>query len=377
MDKTKRYIILALVVVGVASSIIYLESIKPERANPQDAEIAVTTQEVSDDVSKIIAEKQGKYERAKEIVDPDGFINTDPITINELIGKQVILVDFWTYSCINCQRTLPYLTAWDEKYRDQGLTILGIHTPEFDFEKDYDNVVRATEKFGVKYPVIQDNDYQTWRAYKNRYWPRKYLIDIDGFIVYDHIGEGGYEETEKKIQELLDERAERLGMEESIEKPELEKDPEDNIKARSPEVYFGADRNEFFSNGPQGEVGPQSLSEPEDIRMDELYLVGDWDIQPEYAENTSAGAKIIFRYRAQDVYMVASAEEATDITVLLDGQPLQESKGESLTFENGQATGTVQPDELYKLVESDDHGDHTLEIIIEKPGLKAFTFTFG
>lgn len=376
MDKKKRYIILGLVVVGIAASIFYLESLKPERANPEDAEITIETQEVSDELSQIIAEKEQQYERAKEIVDPDGFINTDPITIKELIGDQVIMVDFWTYSCINCQRTLPYLTAWDEKYGDQGLTILGIHTPEFEFEKDYDNVVRATEKFGVEYPVIQDNDYQTWRAYKNRYWPRKYIIDIDGFIVYDHIGEGAYEETEQVIQELLEERAERLGME-AIEKPELEKDPERSMASRSPEVYFGASRNELLANGTKNRTGEQSLSEPENVRVDELHLVGDWDIQSEYAVNTSSEAKIIFRFRAKDVFMVASAENPTPIRVLLDGEPLEKGIGEDLTFEDGAARGTVQADQLYKLVQNEEHDVHTLEIIIEEPGFKAFTFTFG
>ena len=151
---------------------------------------------------------KSKYPRFAELANPDGYLNTDhDITIGEYIGKKVILVDFWTYSCINCQRTLPYLTSWDEKYRDEGLLIIGVHTPEFGFEKEYDNVKRAIEKFNIKYPVVQDNEYQTWRAYKNRYWPRKYLIDIDGYIVYDHIGEGAYDETEEKIREVLKERA--------------------------------------------------------------------------------------------------------------------------------------------------------------------------
>jgi thiol-disulfide isomerase/thioredoxin len=133
-----------------------------------------------------------------------GYINThDGFRLSEIVGKKVVLVDFWTYSCINCQRTQPYLNAWYKKYKDAGLEIVGVHTPEFAFEKDRANVVAAVEKFGITYPVVQDNDYQTWGTYGNRYWPRKYLIDIDGYIVYDHIGEGGYEETEEKIQELL------------------------------------------------------------------------------------------------------------------------------------------------------------------------------
>lgn len=376
MNNTKRYIILALVVVGIAASIIYLESIKPERISSEDAEIKLETEDVSEGLEDILSEKEETYERAKEIVNPNGFINTEPLTLSELIGKQVILVDFWTYSCINCQRTLPYLTAWDEKYSDQGLTILGIHTPEFEFEKDKDNVIKAAEKFGVEYPIIQDNNYQTWSAYKNRYWPRKYLIDIDGFIVYDHIGEGAYEETEQKIQELLAERAERLDMEE-ISTPELEKDPELRMQSRSPEVYFGALRNKLLGNGTKGKTGKQSFTEPDDIRMDKLYLVGDWDIQNEYAENVSSNAKIIFRFRAKNVFMVASALQDTTISLKLDGEPLQEGAGEDITFADGKASGTVQADQLYKLVEKGEHDVYTLEITVEEPGFKAFTFTFG
>ena len=145
-------------------------------------------------------EKSKRYSVAKEITTPDGFINTDgkPVTIGEFVGKKVVLLDIWTYSCINCQRTTPYLNAWYEKYKDDGLVIIGLHTPEFEFEKVYQNVLDATNRLGIKYPVVLDNDYSTWNAYQNRFWPRKYLIDIDGFVVYDHIGEGAYEETETK-----------------------------------------------------------------------------------------------------------------------------------------------------------------------------------
>src|SRR3990167_6237732 len=147
----------------------------------------------------------------KEITSPSGFVNTGPFNLKDIVGKKVILLDFMTYSCINCQRTFPYLNAWYEKYKDQGLEIVGIHTPEFAFEKNIENVREAMRRFGILYPVVFDNDYATWRAYGNQYWPRKYLIDIHGDIVYDHIGEGAYEETEMKIRELLLERSRLLG----------------------------------------------------------------------------------------------------------------------------------------------------------------------
>lgn len=142
-----------------------------------------------------------------EIVNPAGFVNTEGITLKELVGKKVILVDFMTYSCISCIRSFPYTNEWYEKYKDEGLEIVGIHTPEFAFEKNIENVRSAMEHYDIKYPIVLDNEYATWRAYDNKYWPRKYLIDIHGMIVYDHIGEGAYAETEEKIQELLRERA--------------------------------------------------------------------------------------------------------------------------------------------------------------------------
>ena len=149
---------------------------------------------------------KSQFSKAPDFAGISGYINTHPITLKDLKGK-VVLVDFWTYSCINCIRTLPYLADWNAKYADKGLVIVGVHTPEFEFEKNIDNVKAAVQKFGIKYPVLQDNDKGTWNAYGNSYWPRKYLIDSDGYIRYDHIGEGGYAETEKIIQTLLAERA--------------------------------------------------------------------------------------------------------------------------------------------------------------------------
>ena len=182
----RKNIALVIVVLLIVAAIVYLT---PRNTVANSVELSVS------DASQRVTLKEQKYEKAKELAGISGYLNTDAFKLSELIGKKVVLIDFWTYTCINCQRTLPYITAWDKKYRDQGLVVIGVHTPEFEFEKKKGNVQSAIEEFGIKYPVVQDNDYATWRAYNNRYWPRKYLIDIDGFIVYDHIGEGGYEET--------------------------------------------------------------------------------------------------------------------------------------------------------------------------------------
>ncbi|MBI4992501.1 MAG: redoxin family protein [Candidatus Harrisonbacteria bacterium] len=376
MNLPLRAIILAAVLALIAELIFSLENEKPKRAAVEGGEINIAAVP-----SQASLNKSSLYPRAVEITTPDGFVNTDKITISELIGKKVILVDFWTYSCINCQRTIPYLNSWQERYGDKGLVIIGVHTPEFEFEKKYENVLAAVKKFGIKYPVVLDNDYSTWLGYQNQYWPRKYLIDIDDFVVYDHIGEGAYAETEKKIQEALMERMavlkENRGMAEKISKLEVVPD-KDLTRPGSPEIYFGAFRNKYFANGVRGEIGVQSLSVSAEIKANNLYLSGDWDIQREYAENKSKNAKIIFRYQAKDVYFVASAKTLVGVRLLLDGQPLGKAAGEDVAVINGESYLTVQPDRLYKLVQdSEGYGEHALEMIIEDPGLRAFTFTFG
>lgn len=371
----KRFILLGFALILIVVIIYFLESMKPQIDTRQ------ATIDLPSDQQKeaSIVEKSLRYPRAKEFVAPAGFLNVDgPFEIADIIGKQVILIDFWTYSCINCQRTFPYLKAWYDQYKDQGLTMIGIHTPEFDFEKERANVEKALERFGIQWPVVQDNDYGTWRAYMNRYWPRKYLIDIDGFIVYDHIGEGGYAETESKIQELLQERAERLDL--AYQAPETAK-PTDVIIVRaqperiSPEIYFGALRNQYFTNGKVGQTGFQSLPEPENIQDESLYLAGEWNIENEFSENESPYAKIIYRYKAKDVFMVLSAEKATRVKVLRDGKIVGLVAGADVDEESSMQ---VSDERLYKIIANDEPSEfHTLELIIGETGLKAYTFTFG
>lgn len=167
-----------------------------------DGRMAPNSEEARDRISR----KEAEFVRAKEIAAPSGFINADGVSIDAARGEKVVLLDFWTYSCINCQNTQPYINSWHEKYADDGLQIVGVHTPEFGFEKEYANVEEAVREAGIEYPVVLDNSYATWDAYDQRYWPAMYLIDADGFIRYRHFGEGAYEETEAMIRELLAER---------------------------------------------------------------------------------------------------------------------------------------------------------------------------
>jgi len=309
-----------------------------------------------------------------EIENPSGFVNTEPITIGELVGEKIILVDFMTYSCINCQRTFPYLNAWYEKYKDQGLEIIGIHTPEFSFEKDIGNVREAMKRFGIMHPVVLDNDYATWRAYGNRFWPRKYLIDIHGNIVYDHIGEGKYEETEMKIIDLLKERAKVLGVEGELSKNGLASSniSEDKSSAKSPEIYFGSERNSALANGVSGRSGKQNFELPADFSLNKLYFDGVWNVEPEYAESVS-NSKIIFRYNAKEVFVVAKAENSSEIAVWEDGKIVSGNAGEDV---DSRGKVLIQESGLYKIIKNQEVGEHLLEIRLD-PGIEVYTFTFG
>ena len=288
------------------------------------------------------------------------------VTIAENIGKKVILVDFWTYSCINCQRTLPYLTTWHNKYKNKGLLIIGVHTPEFDFEKEYDNVVRATKKWDLHYPIILDNDHQTWRAYKNRYWPRKYLIDIDGFIVYDHIGEGSYAETEEKIQALLQERNQILGIKESIEENVSQINAETpqfgNIK--TPEIYFGYEFQRGQMGNKEGWVPEKTMyySPPEKQERNKFYLQGNWKNNPDNLESIGEQGSVFIQYDAKIVNIVAGSSETKEITFKLDHKTIGKIN--------------VSNFELYQLVAEENYAAHSLELEIP-PGVMIYTLTFG
>lgn len=315
----------------------------------------------------------------KEIVNPSGFVNTESITLAELVGEKVILLDIMTYSCINCQRTFPYVNQWYDKYRDKGLEIVGIHTPEFKFEEDIENVREAMERHGIKFPVVLDNDYETWNAYANRWWPRKFLIDIHGNIVYDHIGEGAYQQTEEKIQELLQERAEFLGQEVEITTEITRPDNAEFVAARSPrspETYFGTLRNQYRGEILRREGDVITFAEPTDIQDGQLYLVGDWIVTGEYAEAASSDSKIVYKYTAQKVFLVMESDVGpVRAEILLDGERVDANTG-GVHVEAGFVT--VENEQLYRLIE-EEGGWHAgvIEIKPEKPGLRAYAFTFG
>ena len=324
-----------------------------------------------------IALKSIKYQKAPEITDPSGFINTDgqPIKISDYIGKKVILIDFWTYSCINCQRTLPYMKAWYDKYSSQGLEIISIHTPEFGFEKVQDNVQKAVSGFGIKYPVVLDNNYGTFNAFDSHYWPNKYLIDIDGFVTYNHAGEGDYDVMEAQIQKALMERNTVLGQNMKVSDDIVA--PKGVVSVGnglgSPETYFGSNRNEYLSNGIQGMTGVQTLTIPNTINLNSLYLGGVWNFNPEFAE-ANMGSTITYKYKAKNLYFVASSLNGTKVRIAVDGTPLGTMAGKDVSSDS---TLTIKDNRLYNLVSGGNYSEHVITIETLSPGLDAYTFTFG
>ncbi len=332
---------------------------------------------------------KSQFRKTPELEKVGNFINTEPITLQDLRGKVVIL-DFWTYSCINCIRTIPYLNDWYEKYADKGLVILGVHTPEFSFEKDLENVKKAVEKFGIKYPVVQDNDKGTWNAFANRYWPHKYIIDTEGFIRYDHIGEGGYAETEKVIQALLTERANLLGIKNTTE-IQLQQDTENNTttlpanaiqvnfsKINTPELYFGynfaRDNLGNTENFKPGQIVNYSLPKT-DFKPNAIYLEGEWKNNPDNMELQSENGRIVLVYSARDVNIVAGGNG--EISAVINNGKIvatNQSRGDDVS-----EYGSVKIDSqrLYNIIRHDDYDTHSLILDIKGKGFQIYTFTFG
>ena len=227
-----------------------------------------------------------RYPQAPELIPGGEWLNSQPLSLQSLRGK-VVLVDFWTYTCINCIRTLPALNAWHERYADKGLVIIGVHTPEFEFEKDSGNVSRAIRDLGVKYPVVQDNNYATWNAYNNRYWPAKYFIDKGGRIRATHFGEGNEEESEKIIRSLLKEAGSSPGA--------YARSRSYSIDAQTPETYLGLDRTEGFSSPERLGQGTARYSRPQDLAVNSYAYEGEWSVASEYA-SPKAGARLDFHF---------------------------------------------------------------------------------
>ncbi len=309
--------------------------------------------------------------RAPDFTGNDSWLNTRgdrPLSLRDLRGR-VVLVDFWTYTCINCLRTMPALRAWHERYARDGLVIVGVHTPEFAFERQRDNVERAVRANDLRYPIAQDNEYATWNAWGNQYWPAKYLIDAEGRVRYVHFGEGAYGETERAIRTLLAETGDRRLPGESGVSPASAAPG-----VRTPETYLGTLRADGFAGTPP-EAGRRDYPEPpEGLAASEFALTGTWKVDAESA-TAIAGAAIRARPVAREVYLVMASRDAVPrrVEVLLDGEPVAANAAGA---DVSAGAATVERQRLYRLVSLPEVGEFDLELRLP-PGVSAYAFTFG
>jgi thiol-disulfide isomerase/thioredoxin len=312
-------------------------------------------------------------ERANE------WLNSPPLTASALRGK-VVLIDFWTYTCINWLRTLPYVRAWDEKYRKQGLVVIGVHAPEFSFEKNMDNVRWAVREMRIDYPVAVDNEHVIWRAFKNQYWPALYFIDSQGRVRHHHFGEGAYEQSEMIIQELLTETGtDGIDREPVSVGADAVEAAADWGSLESPENYIGYERTQNFASSGGGLLDePRVYELPARLRLNDWALSGDWTVRKEAAVLNKANGGIAYRFHARDLHLVmgpAAPGTSVRFRVLIDGQPPGAAHG---TDVDEQGYGTVAEQRLYQLIRQPKPiVDRRFEIEFLGPGVEAFAFTFG
>lgn len=308
------------------------------------------------------------------------WLNSPPLTPESLRGK-VVVVDFWTYSCINCLRALPYVESWYQKYKDHGLVVIGVHAPEFAFEKDPNNVRRAVADLKITYPVALDNDYAIWQAFNNQYWPAHYFIDASGRIRAHHFGEGNYDESERTIRTLLTEAGQSelpppgMGPRTAVGVQA----PPDEAHDQSPETYVGYRRADSFAS-PGGFVQDQAhvYSAPAALKLNQWALSGSWNVDPEKAALGASGGKIEFRFYARDLHLVlgpGSGGKPVRFRVTLDGAAPAASHGADT---DSSGAGIIDGQRLYQLIrQSGDVGEHVFSIEFLDPGVHAYSFTFG
>lgn len=304
------------------------------------------------------------------------WINSPPLTAEGLRGK-VVLVDFWTYTCANWTRTLPYIRAFGEKYRDQGLVVIGAHTPEFPFEHDVDNVRWAAKVMDVNYPIAVDSDYGIWKAFDNNYWPAVYIADSTGRIRYHHFGEAAYEEQEKVIKRLLRENGKTVDDELVKVNPRGLEVAADYGTLRSQETYLGYERGDSFA-GDAHQDTPRNYTVPSTLRLNQWALAGNWTVKGRPVVLNEPNGKLAFRYHARDVNLIMCPPvkgQSVPFTVRVDGKAPGAGHGEDT---DAQGNGVLNRQRCYQLVRLQDRViDRTFEIEFAAPGIEAYDFTFG
>lgn len=308
-----------------------------------------------------------------------GWLNSKPLTAGDLKGK-VVLIDFWDYSCINCIRAIPYVNAWAQKYKDSGLVVIGVHTPEFDIEKQTPNVQRAVTKFGIAYPVAIDSNYAIWNAFHNQYWPAHYFIDARGVVRYVHFGEGEYDQSERWIQQLLGELKTKPASSGTVAvDAQGVQAAADMADVHSPETYIGYARaRHFASPGGIAHDSAKTYAAPGQLKLNEWALAGDWLSHPQFAVLQSRGGAIVFYFHARDLHLVLGPQpngQPVRYRVTIDGQAPGENHGVDT---DAQGNGVVSEHRLYQLIRlKGSVASHLFAIEFLDPGVQAFSFTFG
>ena len=320
---------------------------------------------------------------APEIGQP--WVNSPPLTLRSLRGR-VVLVDFWDYTCVNCIRTLPYLLEWQRRYSDKGLTVVGVHAPEFDFARSKELVAAAIARLGIPYPIVLDNAYMIWQAFANKCWPAKYLIDKDGYIRYFHFGEGDYQSTEDAIQTLLREVSPSIELGPLMEPLGDTDRPGAACYRATPELYLGHQRGRIgnpggFQHRDEPRAGDYNL--PAELAADVFYLSGPWQSRPESicsaADSAGDPAGLLVYYTAKEVNLVMAPNgEPQTVEVLQDGRPLaRKDAGEDVRYTAaGESIVEVETPRMYNLVRNAQIGQHLLQLVARRPGLECFAFTF-
>jgi thiol-disulfide isomerase/thioredoxin len=291
-------------------------------------------------------------QRPPEFVGISHWINTSPLTMSGLRGK-VVLIDYWAYSCINCLRAMPHVEKLYETYKDKGLVVIGVHSPEFDFEKDLANVENAVARLGITYPVAIDNELATWNAWQNKYWPAEYLVDQNGNLIGHHYGEGDYLKMENAVRLLL-------GLDPL---PDLAGSADADPRTTSPEMFLGTMHLKNLASPEGGAPGTRRFTAPARLALDRFALVGRWEITDQYARLVGTQGELQLRFNAGKLHIVTSADAPVTLEVLIDGTP--------------QPPVIVQASRLYTLFDSHDYREHTLTLRIPQAGLRVYTFTFG
>ncbi len=310
----------------------------------------------------------------------DRYLGVTPEFLRDSLKGKVVLIDIWDYTCINCIQTLPYIKAWNDRYKDKGLVIIGVHSPEFDFEKDPKNLDSAVKEFGLDYPVIADNDYEIWNSLSNQYWPAKYLFDKNGILRAEHFGEGDYESFEAFLQQILLERDSSIDLPLPLA-PVRETDKPGSVCYRAtPETYVGFARNHLGNSMNDTDMISHEYHLPHMMNKDLLYLDGKWTVNREYAQPSGkSDASLVFDYQAKEANLVIHplAESGFKVMVTQDGKPVPKAdRGADIQEADGKTFIKVQNARMYRITNNQGFGRHTLKLTATTPSFGAYAFTF-